>query len=269
MSTIPPTTPVFKWPIPLGGVRPDVRLALKDFGVAIEATVKAIQDTLTTVKSKADAAMPKGGGTFTGRVQVPDGTDAKDAVNKGQVDTALAGKALYEATPRPSTWGEGNGKAVLVRGGLAGAPDEGGNMMAVRWFALPATDSRFPGVVRWAVDTTDYGVMSIDRPSDPSLKEPIDAARATPNYAAFLAAVPVHAFRFTSDEEVGSRWAGTEHVGFMADEVLSARDANALPLGVVEVDADGRGVAVNSDDMVAVLWAVVQDLAARVEALEQ
>lgn len=249
-----PTTPNFLWFYPAGSDRPTLDKWIGDLA-------KAVDTTLSTINNKI---VPKTGGAFTGKVQVPNGTGATDAVNKSQLDT----KAEFSKTPRPATWTEGAGRAIVVRGNALASPTDPGNTMSTIWLPLPVGDSRHPGVIRFAVDNIDYGVMAIVSPSDPSLKEPITGARSTPNYVGFFQDLSPSTFRFKDNDEVGARWGGTEHVGFMADAVKAARDKNNIPLGVAETDESGRAVGVNTDDLLAILWAVVKEQQARIEALE-
>jgi hypothetical protein len=295
MSSIPPSTPEYNWPIPLGGVRPNVRLALKDFGVAVESTVKAIQSTLNTVqstlntvKAKADAAMPKSGGKFTGKIQVPDGESEGDAVNKRQLDAKPEWQQVKDLTDeraaavamRDVFYGYFVGRNKQSRGGkmvqtpvLSGQQFDGQHWSGAHDITMYWT---FPLRVGLSVDNSWQGFLVIEPPSERDLKTNIervderDAGGA--DCLGFVNAVPAWTFRYISPradgvEFVGNQFAGTEHIGFMADEVADAVAAFGMPADMVHRDEGGNPIGFSDRDMLAVAWTVIRDLTARVDDL--
>lgn len=80
-----PTTSNFGWTTPVDGGSPGV------WGALLNAAIDAIDSDLNTVKTTADAAMPKAGGAFTGNVDHKTGTMTVSALGTqiGTVDIDL------------------------------------------------------------------------------------------------------------------------------------------------------------------------------------
>lgn len=93
----------------------------------------------------------------------------------------------------------------------------------------------------------------------------VSRARDAVDYTGFLKALsPVV---FTYNDTGGSFFAGTKHVGFVAEDVEAKATEHGIPDGIVVKDG-GDVESLADRDLIAVLWKVCQDQQARIEALE-
>lgn len=109
----------------------------------------------------------------------------------------------------------------------------------------------------WAqYDITAYRNLtyfgSLINGSDPKLKKNITPAE--PGALAIVLEIPVKHYQLNDDEP---------HTGFLATDVAKVRPD--MVITTTKVDTEEKFLAIHSNDMVAILWQAVQELAAKVQ----
>jgi len=208
-------------------------------------------------------AAPSGQATLRAHI------DAQQGV-PGMGGATSAGKAFFDVSWQPpdttslGSWGDMKSTRYAVASGSVNGQD---HKLVMGYNSADGT--------RFIMSSNGnyIGQLKMDMPSDRSLKSSIvdrsagGAAKAgAPDFVGFVDAVHVYTFTFNGSGAGG--WASTAHTGFMADEVQAAAAAANIPSGVVTTGKGGAADGVSDRDMVAVLWAAVQQLSQRVAALE-
>jgi len=113
---------------------------------------------------------------------------------------------------------------------------------------------------------TNLGALAWVKPSSQRFKA-VDT-KSAPDAAAMVADVSPVVFEYKTDDTVPTAFQGQKHYGFIAEDVAAAAAAHGLPDAVVTRDAEGHPDGLSDRDLLAVLWAAVQDLQAEVQTLK-
>lgn len=153
-------------------------------------------------------------------------------------------------------YSQSTNKAVMVSG-LSGGQ---GNDIHLLWLN---------GYLRAQIDATWVGDLAYVAPSSARFKDVDENSPEAETLGAFVDAVPVVRFKYKNDPSIiGAAIRGREHVGFIAEDVRDLAKQHGLPADIVKYDSFGEPAALSEPDLIAVLWATVQDLRNRVAQLE-
>lgn len=247
----------------------DAIVAMQKHIGTLDATLPgSLTSNLKSIKTDVSTRMPRSGGAFTGRIEVPDAAAGVHAPNWKQVQDHVTARVSERALQPPdenTPGGWGRGKYAVVSRGSVSNP----NVISLFW-------SSGARVVRIGVDVTNMGNLMLEPPSLAAAKNSLRKASEArtmpdaPDYEGFFDAVDVYDFDYLPYDEYENNgtFAGTSHIGWVADFVESALEANNMPDGVITRDPEGNVEGISDRDMCAVLWQVVKDLKARVDVLE-
>ncbi len=247
--------------LPMGGKKVT---GLANGSGAQDAATKAQVDA---AQSTANAALPKAGGTMSGDIAMggkkvtglANGSGAQDAATKAQVDAAqsTANAAL------PKAGGTMGGNLVMDVGAkVAGATGDltihtpTGQVVLQGPAGTPASGQIAHANADFANQSATLGQVPSSRDVKQNIAPLTEQQRAT-----FDQIDPV-AFEYRPGQGPNEVEQDGTHLGFIAEDV---RDAG---LRIVE-DPDGGVVALQPIELIAVLWAKVQDLEARLEAAQR